>query len=78
MDEWGVSRQELSELLGISLSTINHWFSDGSSRRSVPQDVKILLAQTHATWLKWKAEEDYLPQHIHSLYELAIARKRNG
>ena len=68
--KWGVTRQELSQLTGKSVETVNRWFSD----REPGTEIITLLSSID---LEWTIREslDKLPTHIWAIYELVKARK---
>ncbi|MBD1998050.1 helix-turn-helix transcriptional regulator [Leptolyngbya sp. FACHB-541] len=47
---WEVSYKELETLTGASLSTIEHWFSGGRSRREPSDAICRRLAEIHLLW----------------------------
>ena len=70
IEKWGVSRQELGQLTGKSVETVNRWFSD----REPGADTLTLLASIDLQWTVREAL-DKLPTHLWAIYELAKARK---
>ena len=47
---WEVSYAELATLTGASRSTIEHWFSSGSSQREPSERCCRRLAEVHLLW----------------------------
>jgi DNA-binding transcriptional regulator YiaG len=50
LDNWDVSPQELAQIAGTSLTTVNHWFSEGA--RSPQPYHKFRLALIHRRWTR--------------------------
>lgn len=72
---WGVTNEELAQLTGWSLDSVNHWFATGTNKRPVPSAARNLLAMIHSKWQEWQAEET-LPAQVEEIYLNVIARKR--
>jgi hypothetical protein len=70
MDVWGVTRQELAQLIGKSPETVNRWFSD----REPGFEVITLLSVINGAW-KTREALDALPSHIWAFYDLVKARR---
>jgi transcriptional regulator with XRE-family HTH domain len=70
IEKWGVTRQELAQLTGKSVETVNRWFSD----REPGSEIITLLSSIDLEWTIREAL-DKLPSHIWAIYELAKARK---
>ncbi|MBD0388648.1 MAG: hypothetical protein ICV54_19625 [Nostoc sp. C3-bin3] len=47
---WDVSAQELAQIAGTSVSTVNHWFTENA--RSPQPYHKFRLALIHRRWLR--------------------------
>lgn len=60
LKNWDVSREELAFICDCSLTTINHWFSQGEHRRTPSEKHKQMLALTHHIWVTIESEPDYL------------------
>ena len=52
LEKWQVSRRDLAIIAECSIDTVNHWFSDGSSRREPNRHHRRRLAETHNELLK--------------------------
>jgi hypothetical protein len=70
VEKWGITRQELAQISGKSLETVNRWFSD----REPGAETKTLLSAVHAAWTTREAL-DTMPSHIWAFYELVKARR---
>jgi len=70
VEKWGVSRQELSQLTGKSVETVNRWFSD----REPGTEIFTLLSSIDLQWTILDALEK-LPTQIRAIYDLVKARR---
>jgi hypothetical protein len=57
---WDVSREELAFICDCSLTTVNHWFSQGEYRRMPSDSHKQRLALAHHVWVGVETEPPYL------------------
>jgi hypothetical protein len=60
LKNWDVSREELAFICECSLTTINHWFSQGEHRRTPSEKHKQRLALAHHIWVTIESEPEYL------------------
>ena len=57
---WNVSREELAFICDCSLTTVNHWFSQGEHRRLPSEGHRQRLAIAHYVWTTVENEPKYL------------------
>ncbi|MEP1061056.1 MULTISPECIES: hypothetical protein [Cyanophyceae] len=57
---WEVSRDELAFICDCSVTTVNHWFSQGEHRRFPSEKHQQKLALTHHIWTTIETEPEYL------------------
>ena len=57
---WDVSRDELAFICDCSVTTVNHWFSQGEHRRVPGERHKQKLAMAHHVWTMIETEPEYL------------------
>lgn len=75
LKHWNVSREELAFICDCSLTTVNHWFSQGEHRR-VPSDKhKQRMSIAHHIWTTVETEPEYL-QILREMYN--ENRRRNS
>ena len=66
---WDVSREELAFICGCSLTTVNHWFSQGKHRRKPNDSHKQRLALAHHIWVSVETEPSYLSK-LRAMYRM--------
>ena len=71
---WDVSREELAFICDCSVTTVNHWFSQGEHRRVPTQKHKQKLALAHHIWTTVETEPEYL-QILRDMYSKKRRRK---
>lgn len=71
---WDVSREELAFICDCSLTTVNHWFSQGQHRRVPTDKHKQKLALVHHIWTTVETEPQYL-QILRDMYHKKRRRK---
>jgi hypothetical protein len=71
---WDVSREELAFICDCSLTTVNHWFSQGIDRRTPSERYKQRLALAHHIWTTIETEPEYL-QKLREMYNQKPRRK---
>ncbi|MEH2041865.1 hypothetical protein [Nostoc sp.] len=71
---WDVSREELAFICDCSLTTVNHWFSQGVDQRIPSEKHKQRLALAHHIWTAIQTEPEYL-QKLRDVYHQK--RRRN-
>ena len=64
---WNVSREELAYICDCSLTTVNHWFSQGEHRRMPSEKHEQRLALAHHIWTTVETEPEYL-QKLREMY----------
>lgn len=74
LKHWNVTREELAFICDCSLTTVNHWFSQGEHRRIPSTKHKQRLAMAHHIWVTVETEPDYL-QKLREMY--SIYRRRS-
>lgn len=74
---WEVSREELAFICDCSLTTVNHWFSQGVDRRIPSQKHKQRLALVHHIWTAIDTEPEYL-QKLREMYRQKPRKNRNN
>jgi len=62
LQEWDLSYPDLAKLIGVSRSTIEHWFSTGAGHREPPSHHCRRLAEIH---LLWSLSPQLTPDQIH-------------
>lgn len=67
LKNWDVSREELAFICDCSLTTVNHWFSQGIDRRTPGGKHKQRLALAHHIWTTIETEPEYL-QKLREMY----------
>ncbi|AFY95135.1 hypothetical protein Cha6605_4191 [Chamaesiphon minutus PCC 6605] len=67
LKHWDVAREELAYICDCSLTTVNHWFSQGEHRRFPSQKHKQKLALAHHIWTTIETEPEYL-QTLREMY----------
>ena len=67
LNYWNVSREELALICDCSVTTVNHWFSQGEHRRVPSQKHKQSLAIAHHIWTTVETEPEYL-QILREMY----------
>jgi len=60
LNSWNVTREELAFICDCSLTTVNHWFSQGEHRRVPSEGHKQRLAIAHHIWVTVATEPNYL------------------
>lgn len=71
---WNVSREELAFICDCSVTTVNHWFSQGEHRRMMTEKHKQKLALAHHIWTTVETEPEYL-QALREMYHKHRRRK---
>lgn len=74
---WDVSREELAFICDCSLTTVNHWFSQGIDRRTPSEKHKQRLALVHHIWTAIDTEPEYL-QKLREMYRQKPRRNLNN
>jgi hypothetical protein len=74
LKSWDVSREELAFICDCSLTTVNHWFTQGEHRRVPSEKHKQRLALAHHIWLTIESEPEYL-QSLRRMYHKKLRRK---
>lgn len=64
---WDVSREEIAFICDCSLTTVNHWFSQGEHRRVLTDKHRQRLALAHHIWITVETEPEYL-QMLRQMY----------
>lgn len=64
---WDVSREELAYICDCSVTTVNHWFSQGEHRRFPGEKHQQKLALAHHIWTTIETEPEYL-QVLREMY----------
>ena len=64
---WEVSREELAFICDCSVTTVNHWFSQGEHQRVPTEKHKQRLALAHHIWTTVETEPEYL-QLLREMY----------
>ena len=72
---WDVSREELALICDCSVTTVNHWFSQGEHRRIPTDKHKQRLALAHHIWVTIESEPEYL-QTLREMYHKKTRRKQ--
>ncbi|HEY9699017.1 MAG TPA: hypothetical protein V6D10_17265 [Trichocoleus sp.] len=72
LEIWNVSREELAFICDCSVTTVNHWFSQGDHRRVPTEKHKQRLALAHHIWITVETE----PEHLRVLRELYNKKRR--
>ena len=71
---WEVSRDELAFICDCSVTTVNHWFSQGEHRRFLSAKHQQKLALAHHIWTAIETEPEYL-QVLREMYRKKPRRK---
>ena len=69
---WTVSREELAFICDCSITTVNHWFSQGEHRRVPTEKHKQRLALAHHIWTMVETK----PEHLRVLREMYSRKRR--
>jgi hypothetical protein len=72
LDIWNVSREELAFICDCSVTTVNHWFSQGEHRRVPTEKHKQRLALAHHIWITVETE----PENLRVLREMYDKKRR--
>jgi hypothetical protein len=72
LDIWNVSREELAFICDCSITTVNHWFSQGEHRRVPTEKHKQRLALAHHIWITVETE----PENLRVLREMYDKKRR--
>ncbi|MBW4421088.1 MAG: hypothetical protein KME13_17935 [Myxacorys californica WJT36-NPBG1] len=72
---WDVSREELAFICDCSLTTVNHWFSQGEHRRFPSEKHQQKLALAHHIWVTLESEPEYL-QRLRQMYHTKQRRRQ--
>jgi hypothetical protein len=72
LKNWNVSREELAFVCDCSVTTVNHWFSQGEHRRVPTEKHKQRLALAHYIWTSLETE----PEHLRVLREMYGKKRR--
>lgn len=72
LKHWDVTREEIAYICDCSLTTVNHWFSQGGHRRFPSEKHKQKLALAHYIWTTSETE----PQYLQTLREMYIKKQR--
>lgn len=72
---WDVSREDLAIVCDCSLTTVNHWFSQGVDRRKPSARHKQRMALAHHIWTAIETEPEYL-QKLREVYIQHLKPKR--
>lgn len=75
LNSWDVSREELAFICDCSLTTVNHWFSQGEHRRIPSERHKQRLGMAHHIWVVIESEPEYL-QSLRTMYHKKPRRKQ--
>lgn len=67
LKHWDVTREEIAYICDCSLTTVNHWFSQGEHRRVPNEKHKQRLAIAHHVWTTVETEPEYL-QTLREMY----------
>jgi hypothetical protein len=67
LKHWDVSREDVAFICECSLTTVNHWFSQGSDRRTPSDRHKQRLALAHHIWTVIETEPEYV-QRLREMY----------
>ncbi|MBN8564333.1 MAG: hypothetical protein J0L70_27750 [Leptolyngbya sp. UWPOB_LEPTO1] len=76
LKHWDVSREELAFICDCSLTTVNHWFSQGEHRRVPTDKHEQRLALAHHLWLTIESEPEYL-RTLRQMYATKQRRKKD-
>jgi hypothetical protein len=68
LKNWDVTREELAFICDCSLTTVNHWFSQGIDRRRPSDKHRQRLALAHHIWTTIETEPQYL-QKLREMYK---------
>lgn len=60
LQHWEVTREEIAFICDCSLTTVNHWFSQGENRRIPTDKHKQRLALAHHIWTSIETEPEYV------------------
>ncbi|MEA5498316.1 hypothetical protein VB834_15050 [Limnoraphis robusta Tam1] len=71
--QWNVSREELAFICDCSLTTVNHWFSQGVDCRTPSEKHKQRMAFAHHIWIAIETEPQYL-QTLRQMYNQQTRR----
>lgn len=74
LKHWDVTREELAFICDCSVTTVNHWYSQGEHRRTPSTKHKQRLAIAHHIWTTVETEPEYL-QKLREMYNRK--RRRN-
>lgn len=72
VEKWKITRYELCDLVGRTIDTVNHWFSEKSPRQPEP-DALHKLALIDAIWTMRRYQEQNLPGYV-ATYEMVRDR----
>jgi len=73
LNSWNVTREELAFICDCSLTTVNHWFSQGEHRRVPSEGHKQRLAIAHHIWIAVETEPSYL-RKLRDMYHISKRR----
>jgi hypothetical protein len=76
LKNWDISREELAFICDCSLTTVNHWFSQGEHRRVPTDKHRQRLALAHHIWVTIDSEPEYL-QSLREMYKKKARRKQH-
>ncbi|MBD2028172.1 hypothetical protein [Leptolyngbya sp. FACHB-711] len=71
---WNVSREEIAFICDCSVTTVNHWFSQGEHRRVPTDKHKQRLALAHHIWMTIETE----PEYLRLLRQMYDRKRRKG
>ncbi|MCY7323717.1 MAG: hypothetical protein LH660_18420 [Phormidesmis sp. CAN_BIN36] len=74
LETWNVSREELAFICDCSVTTVNHWFSQGEHQRIPTEKHRQRLALAHHIWTTVETEPEYL-QVLREMYNRQRRRK---
>lgn len=67
--KWAIHRDELADLVGRNIHTVNHWFSGGDSGKDMPEDVKHRLRFIDHLWSKWQRQDEKIHSSIRVYFD---------
>lgn len=67
VNKWKISRSQLSLITGYSQVSIDHWFSEKSTREP-PPDVLARLDEIDSIFECWRVQDERIP-HLRDIYE---------
>jgi len=76
LDTWNVSREELAFICDCSVTTVNHWFSQGEHQRVPTEKHRQRLALAHHIWTTVETEPEYL-QVLREMYNKKRRKNKN-